>query len=192
MANSLYPACVVVNYHSAYGFHKMTLPIRNIENPAGGPAYEVLDWGDNTRMLDDMINDLIDALLPRFPDTVEFDTYTPFTFATPTSDGVPLQTLTFTGQVGSAAVPGWSKATMETMTFRDEEAALAKLVLLDFASGNNFEKYTNAATAGVTTIVSVFTDASNAFSSRNGARPQSFIARTAKLNDELRKSYRMA
>lgn len=75
---------------------------------------------------------------------------------------------------------------------RDTNGKLMKLVLLDFASGNDFDRYVNAATIGVNTIVGQLSSSENAWSSRQNAQPSTFLARTAKLNDKLRKEYRMA
>jgi hypothetical protein len=81
---------------------------------------------------------------------------------------------------------------METIVMRDTAGDLLKIVLLDFASGNDFEKYVNATTAGVDGIVAELADDTNGWRSRKGHQPQAFISRLAKLNDELRKAYRMA
>lgn len=192
MANSLYPASVVVDYHSPYGFHKMTLPIKAINNPEDATGnYTVTNWDGDTILLQDMIEALVTELLPRFASTVEFDSFTPFHYPTIDDPPIPLLTIAL-AMVGTAGTPGWYKATMETQIMRDTEAQICKLVLLDFASGNNFEKYTNPATAGVEDIFLVLTSIEWGFSSRNGKRPASFVARTATLNQKLREEYRMA
>jgi hypothetical protein len=173
---TLFPAAALIEYHSAFGFHKQIIPTQAYSDPGASlAALTVANWLSGTVNWEDMVTDLVTEFLPRFPTSVEFDRATPLYFSSPTADPLPLGTMGL-GLVGTAGTPGWDKATMETIVVRDTAGDIMKIVLLDFASGNDFEKYVNAVTAGVDGIVGELTDETNGWRSRKGHRPQAFIS----------------
>lgn len=191
MANSVAPAFVLIEYHSEFAPHVMKIPITGIENP-GAIADELTAeaWDTSSVLIDQMVQDLVVQLVPRFPSGSEFDRWSAWSQPTPEVDPVFVGSAAITS-VGTAAVPGWKKATQETISIRDTLGNLFKVTLMDFASGNDFEAYTNATTIGVSSIVGEMIALDNAWMSRAGARPANFIRRTATLNEALRRAYRM-
>lgn len=189
--NPLYPAYTVIEYHSADGFHTMTIPNNEPDDVTGDPnELTLVAWNATSRNWLDMVTDLLAECVPRLPATGGFDRATLWTLDTPTS--LP----TFRGSasvttVGTAATPGWSRATQETINLRDSNGKVMKLTLLDFASGNDFGKYVNPGTIGVDGIVAELVSDTNAWASRQNARPVTFLSRTATLNEKLRRSYRL-
>ena len=189
---SLFPADTFIEYHSAFGNHTMTIPMNAVTNPgAAANLLEVNAWDASSRLWSDMVNDLVTEFLPRYDSDVEFDIATCRTYASVSAPPVPIGTINL-ALAGTVVTPGWAKATQETIMFRDTGSNIAKLVLLDFATGNDWAKYTNAAAIGVNGIVAQFTDDANGWRSRKDLRPANFIARTATLNEALRRNYRMA
>lgn len=189
---SLSPGYTFIEYHSRFGPHTMTIPNNQFENP--GVAANLLTceaWDDSSRLWADMVNDLVTEMLPRFAEDVEFDRATAFTKASPSAVSIPIGSITL-ALAGSADVPGWDNCTQETIIIRDNSAKLSKLVLLDFASGNDFAKYTNAAAIGVNGIVAQMVADTNAWRSRQEGQPTTFVARTATLNEALRQQRRIA
>lgn len=191
MVNSIAPAYVQIEYHSLYAPHVMKIPIRGIENPTAPPlSLSAEAWDTTSVVIDTMVDNLVTELVPRFPATASFDRWT--VWSQPTPEDEPL----FVGgasinSVGTAAVPGWSKATQETVSMRDTGGNLVKVTLMDFASGDDFEAYTSAAAIGVDGIIGEFFSSSNAWMSRANLQPSSFVRRTATLNEALRRAYRM-
>lgn len=191
MANSVSPAFLLLEYHSEYSPHVMKIPIRGIENPTADAADLTAEaWDLSSRNIDLMVEDLVDELVPRFPTTVEFDRWSAWSQPLPADEPLFIGSAGITG-VGTAATPGWFKASQETISMRDTGGNLVKVTLMDFASGNNWDAYTNATTIGVSAIVGEMVALTNAWMSRANLRPSNFIRRTATLNEALRRAYRM-
>ncbi len=188
---SLAPGFVRVDYHSARSPHVMIIGVNEvIDTTVDFADFEVKAWDNSHRNLHDMVVELLTETLPRFPASVHFDGYTYFKKPLPEDNPIFLGSAALT-LTGSATTPGWDEATQETILMRDTNGALFKLVLLDFASGNDFNKYKTAATIGVDAIVTKLSLVTNGWRSRKEGRPSTFIARTATINDKLRKAYRM-
>src|SRR5437868_4488105 len=89
MANSLFPAFVVIDYHSAFGSHKMTIPTKAYTGPGVGfPAGHFLAWDSTDVDADDMINALVELIAPFFKVDTTFDSYTIYTMAS--AEAAPL------------------------------------------------------------------------------------------------------
>jgi len=189
MANSLSPAFVQIQYHSLYGPHVMTLPTRPWTPDLDYGTYEC--WDSTTKAADDMIEELILLMVPFFPTSTEFDSFTVYTKATPTGPAIP-RVSKANGEAGTAGTPGWSKATEAIWTFKTADGGLAKLDFLDFASQNSFDKVTFAGlSGGPLALVDAFTGDSNAWSGRDDSQPMTFLQISYGLNKALRKRYFM-
>lgn len=192
MANSIYPAALKFEYTSAYAPHNALIPCRAISNPSAAPIdWASTNWQDEAISVKDMIDAFLVEWCKRFPPEVEFNTVTPLTWATPTSDPFIGQSYSVL-ENGTATAGGWDKATQETLSFRDTEGATVKIVGLDVDAGGGFNRVTNTGSIGIGELVALFTSEDWGWSSRNGMRPATFIARTCTLNEKLRRSYRMA
>lgn len=192
MANSPYPCALKFEYTSEFAPHTALIPTRLITNPSAAPIdWTMTNWDGDAISVKDMIDDFLTEWVKRFPSSVEFNTVTPFVWATPTSDPIPGQSYAV-NEPGTATAGGTNKATQETLSFRDTEGAIVKIVSLDFDAGGGFNRVTNTGSIGIGELVELFTSEEWGWSSRNGQRPATFIARTATLNEKLRRSYRMA
>lgn len=190
MESGLYPSYVKVNYHSIYAQHTMTLPTRRwIPTPVTGANGSYLDWTGTPRDGEDMIHDLFVVLQEICSADVNFDTFIIYDIPTvgdapqPVSGGV-------IDLPGTVAVPGWQKAVQTTFTFFDTGFNTAKLVLLDAASLNDFNKHlAGDFSAGEIDVIAQYISDGNAWASRAELRPSVCRSVTQTINDELRKQY---
>jgi hypothetical protein len=98
---------------------------------------------------------------------------------------------TLTG-VGSAPTPGWYKAVQKTFTFRTNEFGTSKLVLLDAASFNTFNKQTTLSSGGPEDLLRDYLGSADGWLlGRDGGKPTTFLQIAVTLNEKLRRSYRM-
>lgn len=193
MANSLFPAFVRIDYTSAYGVHSMTVPSVPVQNAGGAddPWYFTLRGAELPVQVQIAVPDFVDVIKIYFPNTVVFQAYTLFTKADADAAPQPREskTLNIAGTNGGAT---WSKAVQQTWTWRTDEFGLFKLVFLDVASNNNFNRV--AAIVGGTADVDLHayvTAPETWIAGRDGGRPNTFLQMAATLNEKLRRSYRM-
>lgn len=184
MPSSPAPAYVRINYHSAYGPHTMQVPT------LAWNANAFNTWAAGTITDSTMINNLVDKLLPFYPDTVEFDNWIIFSQPTPDDEPIPVDASTFTSKIGTAGTPGWSKAVQLTMSVRSTNFGLCKYVFLDGASGDNFDPI-RVADADMLALLGVVSSSANGWSAQDNGKPDVFIGLTKTMNEKLRKAYRM-
>lgn len=186
--NSLSPSYVVIDYHSLYGAHKMTLPTTQY-NPGTPGTFDV--HGGGTINASDMVNDFVDLIAPFFPDVVEFDFYQVFLKATATADSV----LAFSeelSQIGTNATPGWTKATEAVWSFKSVTNGLYKVALLDMGNNNSWDKVTFADLTGASlAFVNYLTGAGHGWAARDNGQPTTFLQIAYGLNKALRRKYNM-
>lgn len=192
MANSLYPAFVRIEYHSAFGPHTMTIPIKGYDGDiSGDTAGNIPTWAGGSIAADDMVEALVDVLKALFDDDTHFDSFTIFTMASAEADPRPAYSQALT-QVGTATASVWNKAVEKTLTFRTTEFGLAKLTLMDAGNDGTFPLITpGTATTEVNDIIDEFTAVANGWSGRDNGRPSQFIQMSATLNEKLRRAYRL-
>jgi hypothetical protein len=170
----------------------MSLPTRawTDESSAGGHG-TFNNWVDTDRDADDMIKDLV-ALIKLFVSAdVIFDTYIIYTLPDADGPAQPRSSGTL-NVVGTNPTPGWEKATQNTWSFRTVDFGQFKLVLLDSATADNFDRITDF--TGLTAVTNVATELSadnNAWSGRDNAQIQTLVQIAVTLNEKLRRSYRM-
>src|SRR5215510_16507279 len=97
------PAFVRINSHSIYGPHTAQIPT------LAWDSNEFDTWAGGVVAEDDMINDLVDKMLPFYPTTYTFDNWIVFSQPTPDDDPVPVSAGLFVLLNGTSAVPGWTK-----------------------------------------------------------------------------------
>lgn len=192
MPNSPGPTQILINYHSAFGFHKMALNANEWHSTPdvnGSGAIEA--WDATLIDTDDMVKALVTLFAPFFPATVSFDNYIVFTYASPTADPVPVASGALT-TIGTSGTPGWSKAVQATLSFRTDLFGIAKIVFLDYDSQDSFDK-TVIIPGGspLEDLRDEFVLDTNGWSGRDGGRPDTYLSATVTLNEKLRKSYRM-
>lgn len=189
MANSLFPAFVQINYHSVYAPHVMTIPTLEWTPDAGYGLFET--WAGGTIAADDMVEQLIDVMLPFFPASVGFDAFTIYTMASPTDQAIP-RVFKTSAEVGSNGTPGNSHAVQATWTFKTDEGGISKLVMLDMGNNNSFERVTQA-TVGVAgqALIDEFTSDANGWAGRDNGQPTFFLQIAYTLNEKLRREYHL-
>lgn len=192
MAESSNPAFVEISYHSVYGPHTMRLGLTGINNiGASADLLQATAWDSSTPLILDMVTALVTEMVPRHPASSAFDSCS--VFSQPDADDLPLFVGAFSvSSIGTAATPGWFAAAQETINMRDTLGFMARLQMMDFASGDDWGKYLNPVTIGVDGIYGELSSSSNAWMSQAGNQIGSFISRTATLNEKLRRSYRLA
>jgi len=188
---SLYPAFIKVEYHSEYAPHVQILPVNQIVSTSGAVNTWTLQdaMGDPANLVTHLTT-LLTEFAKRFPSTVHFDAWTLFSVPTLTSDPQYVGGATLDID-GSATAGGWDKATQETLSFRDSEGDIFKLVGMDVDAGGGFDRVTDATSIGIGALVTELTADTSPWRSRKDSQITSFIARTATLNEKLRRSYRM-
>lgn len=187
--NSLSPAYIVINYTSAYGAHKMTLPC--VEYIPGSPVGSFTKWEGGLITATDMVDDFLTLAKPFFPATTTFDFYEVFTKETATADSVFRLAETL-GIAGTSALGGWSKAAEATWSFKSSTNGEFKITMLDFDSGDGWDKVTFAELAGASlAFANYLTGSTHGFAARDDGQPYSFRQISYGLNKALRRKYNM-
>lgn len=186
--NSLSPSFVVINYHSAFGAHKMTLPTQQY-NPGTPGTFD--QWAGGTINAADMVNDMVDLIKAFFPADVEFDFFEIFLKATPTADSILSLSQTL-AQVGTNATPGWTKATEAVLTMKSTNNGIFKMALLDVGTADSFDKVTFADLSGASLAwVSYLQGTAHGWAARDDGKPATFLQISNGLNKALRRKYNM-
>lgn len=193
MAASLYPSCVRINYHSAYAPHSQLIPTLQWNDAVSSGGTGTFDTHAGGPIdADTMINALAAVLAGILPDTASFDSYIIYNVDNTTEQLIPQVSKPMV-IAGLDTTPGWDKATQVTMNWRTLDVSLFKIVLLDCATNNSFDKTLALPGSGVLFDAdALVTDVDNGWAGRDNTKPASFISQTVTLNEALRKRYRMA
>jgi hypothetical protein len=171
----------------------MTLPTVPVESGVYAPTnYAFTLRGSALPVaVDDAVTDFINVIKPYYDAQVTFQDAIVYSQPAPTD--VPLPVASFTlGIVGTNGTPGWDKATQATLTFRADDFTIFKLVLLDSASSNVWDKVTNRlATTALEDLTDYIMADVTFLASRGGGRPATFLQMSTTLNEKLRRSYNM-
>lgn len=190
---SLYPAFVRLFYTTAYAPHSMTLPVLGWNPPSGGhPSGTFLCHDTSQADAEDTIDGLVAVLKEVWKSTTHVTEAIIYTMAAPVAPAIPQVTY----EVNVAGVntnAGWDEATQLTFTLRTNLFHKMKLVMLDFPSDNDFQKYTAEADINVAyqNIVAVLKEDANTWCGRDRGQPTTFVSMITDLNDGLRKRYRL-
>lgn len=191
--NTNYPATVNISYHSPYGVHVQTLKTKAWEAGIGsGDQGGYLNWVGAPIDADTMIQAFVTAQADMFNSSVVFDSYTIYSYDTPTGIGHPVASnvLAIPGTIG---VSSWFAAVQHTFNMIDDHFNRVKIVLLDVVSGGDFGKVLPAAlTAEQLALIAEFTDLENAWSSKANFVPYRCDNITKTINDKLRAEYNIA
>lgn len=191
IVNRLFPAFAVINYASAYGPHRQTVPM-TAWNAAGADYGSFLAWDASSVDAETMIDAFVTAEAEFFPTTVNFSSWEIYDLASPTSPPFIRRAKNIDVD-GVVATPGWTKAVQITWSLKTDLGGDIKYVMLDAATGGSFDKITSASvTAEQTAFLDLVQDDANGFAGRDGGQPYFFQQITYTLSDELRKIYRMS
>jgi len=188
--NSLSPASMVIDYHSAYGAHRMTIPTKqwfptNLTGSLG--SYEA--WDLTTVDAEAMATDLCDTLTKFVPATVIFDTATVYTQADADAPNIPQRQVSL-GIPGVSVSTNFSAAFSATFNFKTVGNGGFKIVLLDAPFGSGWlAPVRSGFDADTTDLVSEVTGSGNAWSGRDDNQVQVLRSITYDVNDKLQKLY---
>jgi hypothetical protein len=192
MPADLFPGFIRVDYITPYAPHVMVLPVNTPVIDTGDPVSSTITaWDAGQRDWVDMASDLITEIADAYATTVNFNRVTLFNKPDPDEDAVFIASEAIDID-GTVATPDWYQATQLTINAKDGENKIAKLVLLDFASGGLFTKTLSLTGSGLEAIWGQWAAVTNGWSSRNGKRPSTFISATRTLNEKLRRNYHLA
>lgn len=192
MANNLYPSYVMIQYHSSYGNHTMTLPtLRWTSTGLGLPG--VFETHDTLgKPADEMVEELVALFRPLYSDSVIFDTYTIFDIPTLSlpivANPVFQDSLALAGT--DATPEGVDKAVQYTIGYRTTLYGRSQIVLLDKPAGNTWGNVT-VPDAATIAISAEFTSDTNGWAGRDGGRPYTFTNISISMNKRLRRKYGM-
>lgn len=189
--NSLSPASVVIDVHSAYSAHKMTIPTREWNPvPVGGALGSYIAWDASVIDGETMVNALVNALIPFVPASYHFDKATTYLQATPTSPNIPQKSVALT-QVGTLVTSNFSAAVSASFIFKTLANGIAKLVLLDapYGSGWLAPILPSGFSADALLLEDEFCASGNAWSGRDDTQPAFMSKITFDVNDKLQKMY---
>jgi len=189
---SLSPAYVVLNYHSAYGTHKATIPTKEwFPTSITGDLGSYENWDGLPVDAEEMITAYCTAVMEFYPSTAGFDTAEIWTKADATSPAYPRKTKNL-AIVGTNAAAVWSKAVQHQWIFRGADFSIMKLVMLDVLQQSGWDALTDiSGSPDALAVYDEITGGGNAWSTRKNAQPITFMKITYKLNDKLRSEYEM-
>lgn len=189
--NSLSPAFGVMEYTTAYGTHKQTIPTVAWNAGIGENGYGgYLGW-DTTTPNDalDMWTDLATLIAAFHLATTTFNIVTIFTQDDADSRAFPQMIIPLDID-GTNVGTGIAKAVQQTWNMRSTAFGHFKLVTLDAPIGTNFTKVL-AASFGTpdNNLVGELTDQTKGWSARDNHPIAVAISKTLTLNDKLRREY---
>jgi hypothetical protein len=162
------------------------IPTKAWNTGAGSGTFDT--WLGGTIDAVDMIEALVTVMLPFFNSTVVFDNWVIFEYADAVSPGVPVVGDSFTGMDGTDTGGTWAGAVETMLIARTAGFGIAKLVLLDSISDDDFNPVLTPTTR-YTNLITEWFDQDNGWSGRDNTRPNNFIKATKNLNQKLRKEY---
>lgn len=188
--NRLFPSYAVVNYNSAYGFHRQSIPCTKWTN-GGGAFGQFLAWDATQADAETMLDAFVTAEAEFFPTTVHFTSWEIFDLDTDTTPPLLVRAKNIAID-GTVATPGWSKAAQAVWSFKTDLGGDVFYDMLDVATLNVFDKITSAtASADENAFIALVTDSANGFAGRDNGKPNFFLQIAFGLNSKLRREYRM-
>lgn len=188
---SLYPAFLIATYSTSMAIHKQTLPLRNWSaGDVGNPEGYVDRWNDDTPIpVEPMLLDLLAQMAACAPITTKWSQYTIYTMASPTAAPQPRYNASIDID-GTDATAGWTPGVQLQWNFRTTLFNSAKLVLLDAASDNDFNKISNPLDFPIyADVIDAYTALTNGWAGRDGGRPSVCFSVTKSINDRLHSAY---
>jgi len=189
--DKLFPAYAQIAYHSPYGNHVMTLPIKAITTTGLGDAGTAVAWDTTVVDVRDMVEAMIDDLIAANPSSIVFDRYTIFKVPAVGEPGQPIFTNAVTSGAGTeTGLTGQEKAVQVTIGFLTTSFGQSRIVLLDRPVNGNFGNFVNS-TGDLAAVISNFISDANAWSGRDNSQPAFYTNTSITLNKRLRRKYGM-
>lgn len=177
--------------HSKYALHRAHLPTRDWSPTGGTHGFgSFLAWDSSTADAQDMVEALVDAMLPHFRDHVIFDQWAVWQWDAGAGTWFPRAANALTGKIGTDSTTAWDEAVEAIFTFYDTDFNTAKLIQLDYDSRNNFARRSAAtADADEQTLAGTLMADNWAWSSRAQKQLHALRSISLGINDELKKQY---
>lgn len=188
--DSLYPSFVRIYYQSAFGPHVATIPTRQWVSDGPGQPGHYEAWNLSAVDASDMVNAMIDAMLPQFLATTTITHFTIHNYPVIDNPPVVVWQEFVTGKVGTLVETGQAKAVQYTMSIRTADFGLLKLVYLDTPAQNVWGNVIGMS-ARDTDAFTEITANTNAWAGRDNSQPVVFSNITISLNKRLRRRYNM-
>lgn len=188
--NSLSPASVVIDYHSIYAPHKMTIPtLEWFPTSITGALGSYQAHNGSPIDAEVMITALINKLKVFMKANSAFDSITVYTQASPSSPNIPRTSLAIS--IDGTGVTGNEAAISRTWNFKTGLNGNAKLVLLDSPLPSSWFYPILSAdfSADELAVVAEFQGSGNAWAGRDDQQAISCRKITFDLNDKLQKQY---
>ena len=188
--NSLSPASVVIDYHSAYAPHKMTIPtLEWFPTDLTGVLGSYAAHDTTTIDAEEMITDLITTLKFFMKTNAAFDNITVYTQATATSPNIPRKSKAIS--IAGLSASGNEAAVSKTWNFKTLANGNMKIELLDCViPGTWFNRILPAAMSTEEALVAnEIVLAGHAWSGRDDSEPATCRSITVDLNDKLQRMY---
>lgn len=188
--NSLSPSSVVIDYHSAYAPHKMTIPtLQWFPTSITGDLGSYQAWNGDPIDAEDMIMALVTALAELMKTNAAFDNITTYTQASPTAPNIPRATKAIA--VPGTATTGNEAAVSATFNFKTAANGDMKIVLLDTPLPSTW--FNRVLPTGFDldqqAVVDEILANSNAWSGRDDTDVSACRSITYDLNDKLQRMY---
>lgn len=189
--NSLSPAFVILYYVTFWGWHTMTLPTLDYGGGTFTTPGDFDTWNAGAIDADTMVAGLTTVLAPLFHTSVNFNRFEVYTQEDADADPV----LAYIKEIdvdGSDADPGWYKAVQLTLSMKTTGGHLARMVMMDAASNDNFDIIQPVSgNANLDALFDVLADPDNGWSSRADEQIAVATKASTTINEALRRLYRM-
>lgn len=188
--NSLSPASLVIDYHSAYAPHKMTIPTSEwFPTSITGSLGSYLGWNGSPVDAEVMALALIAKLKVFMKTNAAFDNITIYTMATATSPNIPRASLAIS--VAGVAAGGDEAAVTRTWNFKTGPNGNMKIELMDTPMPATWlnRRLPASFNADETAIPTEIQASANAWSGRDDAQPITCRSITIDVNDKLQRMY---
>lgn len=189
--NSLSPASVVIDYHSAYAPHKMTIPtLEWFPTSVTGDLGSYAAHDSSTIDAEDMIMALIDVMKVFLKANAAFDNITVYTQAAPDAPNIPRKTKAIS-VAGTNISTSFEAAVSWTWNFKTALNGNMKLILLDIPFPSTWLNKVYAAnfSTEADNVVAEVTSSQNAWTGRDDAQVTSCRNITIDINDKLQRAY---
>lgn len=188
--NSLSPASMVIDYHSAYGAHKMTIPtLAWFPTSITGNLGSYQAWDLSTIDAEVMMSALITRLEKFMTPLSAFDQATVYTQASPTSPNIPRASVGI-GTAGISSNTNNQQAVSQTWNFKTAGNGNMKIILLDSPLIAWLAKVPpTGMTSDQLLVGDEIMSSANAWSGRDDTQPNVLRNITWDVNDKLQKQY---
>jgi len=190
MANGLQPSFIKCFYHTLYGAHTRTVPIRQWY-VGGGVGGSALNWLSDPVSVDTVLKATLNLEKVLVPSTTVFDYYEVWNYPDPTDLPIPVATAPL-AIAGTGGGTGWAEAVEQTFIIRTAAFGLFKWIMLDVPTDNFFGKVNPADfSSDFTALMSNLTADTSIYAGRDNSKPNIVKQATITLNEKLRRAYKL-